>query len=52
MTSIDIGLSHLRSAADRVSTVWDRFGRWVKGFLPTGLYARTLLIIIAPMVIL
>jgi len=52
MTSIDIGLSHLRSAADRVTTSWDRFGRWVKNLLPSGLYARAVLIIIAPMVIL
>ena len=52
MTSLDIGLSHLRSAADRFTTVWDRIGRWLKGLLPTGLYARAVLIIIAPMVIL
>ncbi len=52
MTSIDIGLSHLRSAADRFAAVWDRIGRWLKGLMPSGLYARAVLIIIAPMVIL
>lgn len=52
MTSLDIGLSRLRSAADRVTSGWDRFGRWFKGLMPTGLYARAVLIIIAPMVVL
>ena len=52
MTTLDIGLSHLRSAADRFATVWDRIGRWIKSLMPTGLYARAVLIIIAPMVIL
>jgi two-component system, OmpR family, osmolarity sensor histidine kinase EnvZ len=31
---------------------WDRFGRWVKSVMPKGLYARSLLIIIIPMVVL
>jgi two-component system osmolarity sensor histidine kinase EnvZ len=52
MTSLDLGLSHLRSAAGRVGAGWDRVGRWIKGLMPTGLYARAVLIIIAPMVIL
>src|SRR6202161_3398598 len=45
--------------AGAVSTVarpiigpWDRFGRWVKSMMPKGLYARSLLIIIVPMVVL
>src|SRR5205807_1682145 len=51
MTSLDLGLT-LRSAGARLVDVWDRFGLWVKGFMPTGLYARSLLIIVTPMVIL
>jgi two-component system osmolarity sensor histidine kinase EnvZ len=31
---------------------WKRFGRWLRRQLPTGLYARSLLIIIIPMVLL
>ena len=31
---------------------WDRFGRWLKSVMPKGLYARSLLIIIIPMVVL
>ena len=52
MTSLDIGLARLRSAAGRVQNRWERFTRWVKHLMPEGLYARSLLIIIAPMVIL
>jgi two-component system osmolarity sensor histidine kinase EnvZ len=52
MTSLDVGLARLRSAASRVSHDWDRFNVWFKAWLPKGLYARALLIIIAPMVIL
>jgi two-component system, OmpR family, osmolarity sensor histidine kinase EnvZ len=52
MTSLDIGIATLRSAAGRAMGAWDRLGRWLNGVLPKGLYARALLIIIAPMVIL
>src|SRR3984893_14446582 len=31
---------------------WHRFGRWLKSVMPKGLYARSLLIIIIPMVVL
>ena len=31
---------------------WDRFSRWMKSVMPKGLYARSLLIIIVPMVVL
>ena len=51
MTVLELGLT-LRSAGARVIDLWDRFGLWLKSFMPTGLYARSLLIIIAPMVIL
>ncbi len=56
---VDLGLATLRTAAGqirtaagRVNSAWDALGRWVKGFMPTGLYARSLLIIATPMVIL
>jgi two-component system, OmpR family, osmolarity sensor histidine kinase EnvZ len=52
MTSLDVGIATLRSAADRARGAWDRLGRWFNGVLPKGLYARALLIIIAPMVVL
>ena len=52
MTSLDVGIARLRTAAGRLSDAWDAFGRWFKGMMPTGLYARSLLIIIVPMVIL
>jgi two-component system osmolarity sensor histidine kinase EnvZ len=52
MTTIDVGLARLRVAANRVSDGWDRFAGWFKSLMPTGLYARSLLIIIVPMVVL
>ena len=52
MTSLDVGLARLRSAASHVSDRWKQFDIWFKARLPKGLYARALLIIIAPMVIL
>jgi two-component system osmolarity sensor histidine kinase EnvZ len=47
-----VGLARLRSAAYRLTGAWIRFNRWFKGMMPKGLWARSLLIIIAPMVIL
>src|SRR5690348_5036118 len=52
MTTIDTGLAHLRTVAQRVYDIWDRFGIFIKSLMPTGLYARSLLIIIVPMVLL
>jgi two-component system osmolarity sensor histidine kinase EnvZ len=59
VTSLDTGIATLRSAAATVRTavgrvlgLWDRFGRWLNSVMPKGLYARALLIILAPMVIL
>ena len=52
MTTLDVGRNTLRSAVDRIGAAWDRLGRLGKRIMPTGLYARALLIIIAPMVIL
>jgi two-component system osmolarity sensor histidine kinase EnvZ len=52
MTSLDIGIARLRHAANRVSTAWDRLTRTIKSVMPKGLYARSLLIIILPMVLL
>jgi two-component system osmolarity sensor histidine kinase EnvZ len=42
----------IHSALYRVADGWRRVSHWVNGFMPKGLYARALLIIIAPMVIL
>ncbi len=59
MTSLDLGLATLRSGLatlraglGRVYDAWDWFTRWLKGVMPTGLYGRSLLIIVTPMVIL
>src|SRR5580700_11829674 len=52
MTSIDIGLAALRTAAVGLLDLYDRFGLWLKSMMPKGLYARALLIIIVPMVVL
>ena len=51
MTTLDLGFSRLRSAAARVTDRWGRFMS-LKAVMPKGLYARALVIIIAPMVIL
>ena len=42
---------HIASAADRLNPL-RRFGRYIANLLPKGLYARALIIIIAPMVLL
>jgi two-component system osmolarity sensor histidine kinase EnvZ len=52
MTTLDLGIAALRSAANRLSDLYDRFGDLLKSVMPKGLYARALLIIIAPMVVL
>lgn len=52
MTSLDIGFATLRSAAERVHGAWVRMWRWINDFMPKGLYARSLLIIVTPMVLL
>jgi two-component system, OmpR family, osmolarity sensor histidine kinase EnvZ len=55
MTSLDIGIAavrSLRTALGRINDGWRRMSHWLNGVLPKGLYARALLIIIAPMVIL
>jgi two-component system osmolarity sensor histidine kinase EnvZ len=52
MTTLDLGFSTLRSAGARLADGWDRITLWIKGMMPAGLYARSLLIIVTPMVIL
>jgi two-component system osmolarity sensor histidine kinase EnvZ len=52
MTTLDIGMAALRTAAVRVYDLYDRSGIWLKSWMPKGLYARALLIIIVPMVVL
>ena len=52
MTTLDTGITILRSAAGRVSAAHSLMGRRFKSVMPTGLYARTLLIMIVPMVLL
>src|SRR5439155_12468167 len=52
MTTLDLGIRALRSAAPRASDLYDRYGFSLRGVMPKGLYARALLIIIVPMVIL
>jgi two-component system, OmpR family, osmolarity sensor histidine kinase EnvZ len=52
MTSLDLGITRLRSTARRLFGGYSRIDRFFKSVLPKGLYARALFIIIAPMVIL
>jgi two-component system osmolarity sensor histidine kinase EnvZ len=59
MTSLDTGIAVLRSAASRVVAaaqavydLYDRISLKLRNVMPKGLYARALLIIILPMVIL
>jgi two-component system osmolarity sensor histidine kinase EnvZ len=66
MTSFDDGIGRLRVAAGHVVTAanavagaagyitgpWDRFTRWLRSVMPHGLYARALLIVIVPLVVL
>ncbi|MDB5634917.1 MAG: two-component sensor histidine kinase, partial [Tardiphaga sp.] len=52
MSTIDTGLTLIRTAAGRVSAANGWMSRRFKSFMPKGLYARTLLIMIVPMVIL
>jgi two-component system, OmpR family, osmolarity sensor histidine kinase EnvZ len=66
MASFDDGIGRLRVAAGHVVTAanavagaasyitgpWDRFTRWLRSVMPHGLYARALLIVIAPLVVL
>jgi two-component system osmolarity sensor histidine kinase EnvZ len=52
MTSPDIGLNGIRNGLIRVADAWRRFAHWLNSILPKGLYARALIIMIVPMVIL
>jgi two-component system osmolarity sensor histidine kinase EnvZ len=52
MSTLDSGLTLIRSAAHRVSAFNGRLGSSFKNWMPKGLYARALLIMIVPMVVL
>ena len=52
MTSLDAGIASLRSAAVRVRGGWARVWVLINNVMPKGLYARALLIIVTPMVLL
>lgn len=52
MSTLDTGLTIIRNASRGVSHASGWMGRWFKEMMPKGLYARALLIIIVPMVIL
>ncbi|MEA2942201.1 MAG: two-component system, OmpR family, osmolarity sensor histidine kinase EnvZ, partial [Bradyrhizobium sp.] len=52
MSTLDTGLTLIRTASQRVSAVHGWMGQVFKNFMPKGLYARALLIMIVPMVVL
>src|SRR5580704_6264180 len=52
MTTLDTGLTLIRTAAGRVSAANGWMGNAFKSWMPSGLYARALLIMIVPMVVL
>jgi two-component system osmolarity sensor histidine kinase EnvZ len=45
-------IRRIHAALARIPDAWRRLSRWLNGVMPKGLYARALLIIILPMVIL
>jgi two-component system osmolarity sensor histidine kinase EnvZ len=52
MTTIETGIAGIRSALGLISDLWNRLALWVSSRMPKRLYARSLLIIVLPMVIL
>src|ERR1700741_2348319 len=52
MSTLDTGMTLIRTASRGVSRANSWMGNAFKGWMPTGLYARALLIMIVPMVIL
>lgn len=52
MSTLDTGLTLIRTATQRVSDASGWMGDTFKSWMPKGLYARSLLIIIVPMVVL
>jgi two-component system, OmpR family, osmolarity sensor histidine kinase EnvZ len=52
MSTLDTGLILIRTASRRVSAANSWMGNAFKGWMPTGLYGRALLIMIVPMVVL
>jgi two-component system osmolarity sensor histidine kinase EnvZ len=52
MTASDTGYTALRGGFARIADAWRRFAHWLNAILPKGLYARALIIMIVPMVIL
>src|SRR5260370_24073330 len=52
MSTLDTGLTLIRTASRRVSAANGWMGNAFKSWMPTGLYARALLIMIVPMVVL
>ena len=52
MSTLDTGLTLIRNASQRVSAANGWMGNAFKSWMPTGLYARALLIMIVPMVVL
>jgi two-component system osmolarity sensor histidine kinase EnvZ len=52
MTTLDAGKAALRSVAARLQDLYDRSTFSLREVMPKGLYARALLIIIVPMVVL
>ena len=52
MSTLDTGITLFRTASRRVSAANSWMGNAFKGWMPTGLYARVMLIMIVPMVVL
>src|ERR1700732_3607603 len=52
MSTLDTGLTLIRTVSRRMSAANGWMGNAFKSWMPTGLYARALLIMIVPMVVL
>jgi two-component system, OmpR family, osmolarity sensor histidine kinase EnvZ len=51
-TAASAAVAAIASSSGSIARAWDRFTRLLKSVMPKGLYARSLLIIIVPMVVL
>ena len=51
MTAANVAANAAGAITTPITSPWARFTQWLKTVMPKGLYARALLIIIVPMVV-
>ena len=52
MSALDTGIKGIRTGVHWIAGLWDWLGAWFNARMPKGLYARALLIIVTPVVVL